>query len=214
MHLKWGTRLMPAAMLLVAALACRTADVFIAQATLTPTRTPRPTYTPLPPPTDTPVPTDTATPEPTATATRRPTARPPTPRPPTPIPQPTAPPAPTVSPFEFHVNPPTCAHAGQTYIKGTVYLDKNNPSSRYVGAIVALGSPDGSQIYDIVKADDYGEYTFILGGMGEAHPGTWGVWLIDPSHNRKSDIGGPIVTNDLPADNPNSCWAGGVDFWK
>ena len=214
MYLKWGTRFVIVAMIFVAVLACRTADVFIAQATLTPTRTPRPTYTPLPPPTDTPAPTDTPTPEPTATATRRPTARPPTPRPPTPVPQPTAPPAPTASPFEFHVNAPTCSHAGNTYIKGTVYLDKNDPNSRYAGAIVALGPPNGSTIYVTVQSDDYGQYTFTLGGPGEAHPGTWGVWLVDPSMNRKSDIGGPIVTNDLPADDPNSCWAGGVDFWK
>jgi hypothetical protein len=214
MYLKWGMRFAIAAIIFAAILSCRTADVFIAQVTLTPTKTPRPTYTPLPPPTDTPAPTDTATPEPTATATRKPTARPPTPRPPTPRPQPTAPPAPPVSQFEFHVNPPTCAHSGQTYIKGTVYLDKNDPSNVYVGAIVALGPPDGSTIYDTVKSDQYGQYTFTLGLPGQAHPGTWGVWLVDPSHNRKSDIGGPIVTNDLPADNPSSCWAGSVDFWK
>ena len=211
MFLKWGTRIALATLLFMAVLACRTADVFIAQATRTPTRTPRPTYTPLPPPTDTPTPTETATPKPTATATRRP----PTPRPPTRVPQPTAPPAPTVSPFEFHANPPLpCSHSGLTFLKGTVYLDKNDPNSRYVGAIVALGPPDGSTIYDIVQTDGNGEYTFVLGGPGQAKPGTWGIWLVDPSHNRKSDIGGPIVTNDLPADNPNSCWAGGVDFWK
>ena len=211
MFLKWGTRIALATLLFVAVLACRTADVFIAQATLTPTRTPRPTYTPLPPPTDTPTPTETATPKPTATATRRP----PTPRPTTRVPQPTAPPPPTVSPYEFHANPPLpCSHSGLTFLKGTVYLDKNDPNSRYVGAIVALGPPDGSTIYDKVLTDGMGEYTFVLGGPGQARPGTWGIWLVDPSEKRKSDIGGPIVTNDLPADNPNSCWAGGVDFWK
>lgn len=178
------------------------------------TRTPRPTITPIPTATDTPTPTNTATPLATATATRRPpTPRPPTPRPPTAGPQPTA--APPVSTYEFHVNPPLpCAHSGRTFLKGTVYLNKNDPNSKYVGAIVALGPPNGSTIYDVVKTDDYGEYTFVLGGDGEAKPGNWGIWLVDPSYKRKSDIGGPINTNNLGPDNPSSCWTSGVDFWK
>lgn len=211
---KWGMKAGLAAMLCVAVLACRTADVFIAaQPTVNPTRTLRPTITPIPPATDTPVPTQTATPARTATPTRRPLA--PTPRPPTPKPQPTAAPQPTVSPYEFHVNPPSpCTHSGLTFLKGTVYLDKNDPNSKYVGAIVALGSPDGSTIYDVIQTDGYGEYTFVLGDAGQARPGNWGLWLVDPSHKRKSDIGGPIVTNSLGADSPNSCWTSGVDFWK
>ncbi len=107
-----------------------------------------------------------------------------------------------------------CQHSGMTFLKGTVYLDKNDPNSRYIGAIVALGPPDGSTIYDVVKTDGMGEYTFVLSEQGVAKPGNWGIWLVDPSHKRKSDIGGPITTNDLPADNPSSCWASGVDFWK
>ncbi len=214
MYVKWAMVFAFAAVLFVMVLACRTVDMFVAQATLTPTRTLRPTYMPLPSPTDTPAPTDTATPEPTGTATRKPTVKP-TSKPPTPKPQPTAPPAPTVSPFEFHANAPLpCTHSGLAYLKGTIYLNKNDPNSRYANAIVALGPPDGSTIYTTVQSDGNGEYTFVLGGNGEAKPGTWGIWLVDPSMKRKSDIGGPIVTNDLPADNPNSCWAGGVDFWK
>jgi hypothetical protein len=116
--------------------------------------------------------------------------------------------------MEFHVNPATCAHAGQTYIKGTVYLDKNNPSARYSRAIVDLGPPDGSTVYATVLTDDTGSYTFVLGDMGVANPGFWGVWLVDPAQHRKSDIGGPIHTNSLPDGDPNSCWAGNVDFWK
>ena len=109
MYLTKGIRPVLAVMLFAAALACRSADTFVAQATVVPTRTPRPTFTPIPTSTDTPVPTKTATPAPTATATKRP----PTPRPPTPKPQPTAPPQPTVSPYEFHVNPPfPCTHSG------------------------------------------------------------------------------------------------------
>lgn len=216
MYSKWGMRPALAALLFFAVLACRTTDVFIAQATVTPTRTPRPTYTPIPQATDTPVPTETATPAPTATPTKRPsTPRPPTPKPPTAVPQPAATPQPTVSPYEFHANPPLpCTHSGLTYLKGTVYLNKDDPNSRYVGAIVALGPPDGSTVYDVIKTGDDGEYSFILSAPGQPRPGYWGLWLVDPSYRRKSDIGGPIVTNDLPADNPNSCWASGVDFWK
>ncbi len=218
MHLnKWGIKLIPAVLLFVGALACRTGDMFIAQATATPTRPPRPTFTPIPPPTDTPVPTDTSTPEPTATATRRPAAtRKPVVPTPKPAPQATPVPQPTVSPYEFHANAPApCTHAGNTYLKGTVYLDRNDSSQRYAGAIVALGPPDGSTIYTVVKADDYGEYTFTLSAAGQPpSSGTWAIWLVDPSYKRKSDISGMIVTNGLPASDPTSCWTSGVDFWK
>ncbi|MBI5033284.1 MAG: hypothetical protein HZB51_22420 [Chloroflexi bacterium] len=206
-------------LLVIGTLACdvtTVVDQFIAQATATATKTPRPTFTPLATITNTPAPTNTATRvPPTEAPTKAPTARPPTARPATAAPKPTAVKlAPTVSAYEFHANPPTCTHSGKTFIKGTVYLDKNDPSQRYVGAIVALGSPDGSIIYvDPVKTNDYGEYTFILSDEG-SRPGTWGVWLVDPAHKRKSDVGGPITTNNLGPDNPSACWAAGVDFWK
>ncbi len=217
---KQDVRLALVVMLFMGALACRTVDSFIAQATVTSTRTPRPTFTPIPPDTDTPVPTETKPPPPTArpTATRRPPTPRPTARPPTAVPppaQPPAPPPPPPSTFEFHANPPLpCAHSGMTYLKGSVYNDRNDPNNKYVGAIVALGPPDGSTIWDHVKTDANGEYTFVLSNPGQPRPGTWALWLVDPSLKRKSDIGGPIITNDLPADNPQSCWAGGVDFWK
>jgi hypothetical protein len=214
MQLKKGMSFGIAAMLCMAVLACQPANLFVAQATLPPTRTPRPTFTPIPPATNTFVPTQTASPAPTATATKRPTLRP-TAKPPTPIPQPAVPPPPTVSAYEFHANPPLqCTHSGHTFLKGTVYLDKNNPNSKYVGAIVALGPPNGSTIYTIVMTDIYGQYTFTLSDEGQSHPGTWAIWLVDPSNNRKSDISASITTNSLGADDPNSCWAGGVDFWK
>jgi hypothetical protein len=210
---KWGMRLTFAVMLLAGALACHTTDVLLAQATVTPTRTPRPTLTPIPSATATPVPTMTATPTPTPSPTRRPpTPRPPTAKPPTAAPKPVT--QPTVSTMEFHVNPPTCTHSGDTTIKGTVYLNKNDPGPRYVGAIVALGAPDGSTEYvDPLLTDWQGMYTFVLGAQ-QARPGTWGVWLITPGHVRKSDIGGPITTNNLPPENPASCLAVSVDFWK
>lgn len=202
--------------LVLSGLACQVTNQLIAQAPVTPTRTPRPTFTRIPPPTNTPEPTFTATAAPTqppATSTKPPTPRPTTPKPPPTATKPVVI-QPTVSPYEFHVNSPSCAHSGLTYIKGTVYLNRLDPSQRYVGAIVALGPPDGSVIYERVKTDDYGEYTFVLSQPGQARPGTWGLWLVTPSGERKSDIGGPIVTNNLPADNPNACWAGTVDFWK
>ncbi|CAG0947196.1 hypothetical protein ANRL1_03796 [Anaerolineae bacterium] len=209
-------KLVLATLFFVAGLACRTADVFIAEATVAPTRTLRPTNTALPTPTYSPVPTDTATPAPTiAPVQKTPTRRPATPKSVIPSPRPTTAPQSTVSPYEFHANPPIpCAHSGLTYLKGSVYNDKNDPNNKYIGAIVALGPPDGSKIYDVVKTDSYGEYTFVLGGPGQANPGTWAIWLVDPTHNRKSDISAPITTNNLPADNPASCWTSGVDFWK
>ena len=211
MHLYKNAALV--AVLFLATLACRTSDIFIAQAnqTPTPTRTLRPSITPIPSATNTAIPTPTVAPSFTPTATRRP----PTARPPTPRPQPTAVPQPTVSTMEFHVNPPSpCQHSGISFLKGTVYLDKNDPNSKYVGAIVALGPTNGSTIYDVVKTDGYGEYTFVLAPEGQSKPGTWGIWLVTPSHARKSDIGGPITTNDLPAGTPGACWTSGVDFWK
>ncbi len=213
---KWGIRLSIAAVLLMGVLACDAGDVLVAFATVTPTRTPRPTFTVIPTATNTPVPTNTATLaptlEPTKTATRRPTVRP-TARPPTATPKPSAP-QPTVSTMEFHVNSPTCTHSGLTFLKGTVYLDRNDPSQRYYRAIVALGPPDASTVYATVLTDGMGEYTFVLGENGKAVPGYWGIWLVTPSMVRKSDIGGPIATNNLGPENPNACWAGGVDFWK
>lgn len=215
---KWKSILALMVLLMAGTLACdatNAVNVLIAQATVTPTRTPRPSFTPIPISTNTPSPTDTATPVPTTTpTTKTPTAKPPTARPSTAAPKPTNAPQPTVSAYEFHANPATCVHSGKTYIKGTVYLNRNDPSQRYVGAIVALGASNGSTIYiDPVKTDYNGEYTFILSDQG-SRPGTWGIWLVDPSYKRKSDIGGPITTNDLPSENPAACWAGSVDFWK
>jgi len=211
----WGKRLALITLLFMGSLACSTtSNLFVAQATLIPSRTPLPTFTPFPDATETAVPTITTTPAPTKSPTA--TARPATPKP-TAAPKvvvPTTPPQPVLSSMEFHVNPATCSHSGLTFIKFIVYLNKSDPSQRYQGAIVALGPPDGSTIYDIILSEWNGEYTFVLGDAGKARPGNWGVWLVTPSRVRKSDIGGPIVTNDLPADNPKACWAGGVDFWK
>ena len=219
MHLnKWTKYLVSVAVLFVGTLACSSSEIFVAQATVTRTRTPRPTFTPMPDMTDTPVPTIAPTRAPTLvlTATKPPTARPPTARPATAVPKSSAPSValPTVSSMDFHVNPPTCAHSGKTYIKGIVYLDKNDPSQRYAQAIVVLGSPDGKTRYaDPILSEWDGTYTFILNDNGP-RPGSWGVWLATASLVRKSDIGGPINTNSLGPDDPKACWAGSVDFWR
>lgn len=196
---------------LVVGLACHTTDVFLAQATVTPTWTPRPTYTPTLQATNTLVPTATAI-LPTATSTKNaPTPRPPTAKPPT---QRSVVRSPTAPLYEFHVNPPTCLHSGDLGIKGTVYLNKSDPSQRYVGAIVALGAPDGSSMYvDPIQTNDLGEYSFVFPAQ-QPMPGTWGVWLVTPALVRKSDIGGPVTPNTLPPESLDACWTAIVDFWK
>ena len=216
----WGARLALVALLFAGALACRTADVFLAQApTTTPTRTPRPTFTPLPPPTDTPAPTATTPPEPTAVPTKRPTARPlprPTLRPaPTPVPPPAAPTTPPQPQFQYAANPPVCTHAGNQYIKGRVYDSKDPTANGVPGLKMALGGADGNNAYVTTPNEGDGFYTFTLSTPGApAKAGTYYVWILDGSGNRISDVGGPINLNLTGPDDPNSCWAGSVDFWR
>ncbi|MBI3537745.1 MAG: hypothetical protein HY070_09340 [Chloroflexi bacterium] len=183
-------------------LACRTSDVMIAQFAPTATATrARPTLTP----------TLTQTPEPTATITRTraPTARP-TARPPTAPPAP--PPVVSTFPYIYHAQFQKCEHAGDTYIKGTVYRDRNDPNSIVIGAIVVFsGSPDGAPAeVQIMKEQSY---TFILQAHG-ASPGNFFVWVVDPSLKRISEISPIITFNNKPASDPTSCWAAVVDFWK
>ncbi len=220
MQLKpWGAQLALAGLLVASVLACRVTDNFIAQATVVPTRTARPTFTAIPPatptpePTWTPVPTQPPPPSTAKPTTRPATARPPTLRPATPIPAAPAPAQPTAFAYEWHANPPMCEHSGMTFIKAAVYSDKNDPGSRTPGIKVVLGAADGSTVYDRVTTDDNGEYTFMLNASG-AKPGTWYVWIVDASGKRISNIGGPIITNNLGPDAPGTCWNGAVDFWK
>lgn len=204
-----------AVVIIFGGLACQTGDkiLTIAQgntATPTRTRTVRPTFTPQPTDTSTPLPTSTPVP-PTRTPTRRPTPRPPTPKPP-----PTASaPQPTVFAYQFHATPPTCEHAGQSYIKGTVYGDKNDPGSGMPGMKVVLGGAGGDKYDGPNTTDDYGDYTFILSLEGQgARPGTYYTWVVDGSGNRISEMGGPMVLNGLPDTNPATCWVGHVYFYR
>jgi len=124
------------------------------------------------------------------------------------------PPGPTKSPYLYHTNAPTCAHSGGTFIKARVYGNVNDPNSGVEGIKVALGGADGvNQYIPAVTTTWDGTYTFVLQETG-SRPGTWYVWLIDGSGNRISDVGGPVVTNNLGPDNPQACWQGAVDFWK
>ena len=215
----WGIRLALGFVFCFGALGCHITDTFLAQATITPTRTRtvKPTFTPIPP-SPTPVPpSPTAPPSLTRlppTATRRPATKPPPTLPPAPT-QP-RPPGPTTSPYEYHVNPPMCGHSGLTYIKARVYGNVNDPNSGVEGMRVALGGADGANQYvpPVITTWD-GTYSFILSDPGQpGRVGTWYVWLVDANGKRISDIGGPINTNNLGPDDPKACWAGGVDFWK
>ncbi len=214
---QWGIRLALGLVFFIGALGCHLSDTFLAQATLTPTRTRtvKPTFTPIPSATATQPPT--AVPSPTKlppTATRRPATKPPPTKPPAPPPPP-APAGPTASPYEWHVNAPGCEHSGGVYVKARVYGDKNNPDSGMEGMRVVLGDGSGNR-FDIppVTTTWDGTYSFTLSPDG-APPfkGTVYVWLIDAGGKRISDIGGPMVFNGLGPDN-GGCWHGWVDFWR
>ncbi|MCL4489518.1 MAG: hypothetical protein M1570_15525 [Chloroflexi bacterium] len=231
---QWWARLALVGILFVATLACRTEDLLVAQQpSATPTHTPRPTFTPLPSPTVVAtipvIPTEIAVPTavpvvatkaPTRAPIKKPTARPPTARPPTQPPvvvaptQPPAPPTPVPVHYTYQATAVTCTHAGNAFIKGAVYNDKNDINSKTPGIKVAMGAADGStQWVPPVTTDQYGEYTFVLTPNGP-RPGSYWVWVLDGQGNRISQIGGPINMNNLSENDPNSCWFGSVDFYK
>jgi len=213
----WGIRLALGFVFCVSALGCHLTDTFVAQATITPTRTRtvKPTFTPIPP-TSTPVPpSPTALPSPPLKPTVRPTPRPPTKPPPTKPPAPPPPSGPTASPYEWHANPPGCEHSGGVFVKAKVYGDKNNPDSGLEGMRVVLGDGGGTRfdIPPVITTWD-GTYSFTLSPDGSPpYKGTVFVWLIDAGGKRISDIGGPIIFNGLGPD-AGGCWHGWVDFWK
>ncbi len=203
----WGARLALGAVLFAAALACRTADVFVAQAPKpTSTRTPRPTFTPIPPATDTPEPTPTNPPPPTPTKppTPRPTRRPPTLAPPPPPP----PPAATTPPYRYRSTNKGCEHSGQTFIQGTIYHGQDHVNGV---TVVMSGAPDGAIADQKVSgADGDGFYSMIVEAGGAAPGQKRWVWIVE-NGKRASDIV-EFDFNNLKDDNPASCWRGFVDF--
>ena len=207
----WEARLALGALLFAGALACRTTDVFVAEATDVPTRTPRPTFTPLPSPTDTPEPTATFPPSPTPVPTRRPTARP-TPRPPTPKPPPPPVAQPTTPQFRYKSANVSCLHSGQSFIQGTVYDKAGNHVN---GVTVVMSGDSAGSVDSIADKQDSGVandgmYSMIVNAFG-ASPGQkrW-VWVLEGGQ-RASDIA-EIDFNNLPDTNPATCWNGVVDF--
>jgi hypothetical protein len=223
MQLKiWVSRIALGAIMVGGLIACQITDQLIAQTVPTPTRTrtPRPTFTPIPLPTQTtaPLPTiplSTLAPSPTVKPTTRPlpTA---TKKPATAIPA-TQPPivaGPTTSPYQWHVNPPGCEHAGGVFVKARVYSDKNDPNSGAPDMLVVLGDATGNR-FDIppVTTTYDGTYSFTLSADGlPPYKGSVYVWLIDSSGKRISDIGGPMVFDGKGPD--VGCWHGWVDFWR
>lgn|SRR5574341_381866 len=202
----WGARLALGAMLFAAALACRTADVLVAQAPKpTSTRTPRPTFTPLPPATDTPEPTPTNPPTPTRRPTPRPTPRP-TARPTLPPPPP--PPAATTPPYRYQSANKGCEHSGQTFIQGTIYHGQDHVNGV---TVVMSGDPDGG-IADKREsgADGDGFYSMIVNAFGASPGQKRFVWVFE-NGKRASDIV-EFDFNNLKEDIPGSCWRGFVDF--
>jgi hypothetical protein len=203
----WGGRLALGAVLFAGALACRTTDVFLAQATLVPTRTPRPTFTPLPPPTDTPQPT--ATIPPTPTPTRRPTARP-TARPPTPVPPPAQPTQPPLPQFRYKVANKGCEHSGQTFIQGTIYDTEGNHINDVTIALSGAG-PDGNiATTQTSGTDGDGFYSIIVNAGGDANGQSRWIWVVDGG-KRASDVA-QSQYNTRNENDPASCWRGFVDF--
>ncbi len=208
MQLKhWGARLALGALLFAGVLACRTADVFVAQATTVPTRTPRATFTPLPLATDTPQPTapSSPTPKPTLRPTARPATRPPPTAVPKPVAQPTSPPAPQ---FRYKSANKGCEHSGQTFIQGTIY----SGSSPVNGVTVVMsGAPDGGFADKKESgADGDGFYSMIVEAGGAAQGQKRWVWVVE-GDKRVSDIV-QFDFNNLPETNPATCWRGFVDF--
>jgi hypothetical protein len=207
---------------LLAALACRTAQV-VAEAGATPTRTAtrtplRPTFTPAPPtlpPTEPPPPTPVP-----VTPTRAPTVRPVPTRIPTPAKSPTPPPPPpTPNPdagWYYRRVFKGCVDAPNTRIEGTVYengLKKN-------GVIVRLSDSDQGPPFpglnDFITGTDPADYKHqcpecqgqyrLSPAEGQRVNGNWWVFVIDASGNPLSK-GYFIHTQDGPG-----CNTATVDF--
>ncbi len=215
---RWAALLSLALLLFIGGIACETTDrvLSIAQArTATPTRTrtPRPTFTAVPTATDTPVPpTNTPPPLPTRTATRRP----PTPRPPTPKPPPTSPPVvlPTTPRYQYSAASWGCEHSGSSWIKGSVYADKNDPNSGMPGVRVVFGGAGGDafQKPELTGGDGVFAFTLTTDSDHRAAPGTYYVWVVDANGNRISEMAGPIKIEGGSSD--STCWAGTAFFTK
>ena len=192
-----------------------------AVSTLPPTWTPTETVAP----TSTAMPTSTPTlaaASATALPARAATARPPThtPAPPTATSLPptstasAVAPTPIPLPYSFRPVLQSCTHSGSAVIKGRV-MSGGGPVE---GARVRLATgsdPASVQEEQIVRLDTTGSttYAFIV-PPPDSGSFPWHVWVVDTSGSALSDPNFQISINNLPADNPDSCWLAVVDFVK
>jgi hypothetical protein len=125
------------------------------------------------------------------TSTPRPTPRPTNTPPP---PPPTAPPAPAKPRYEFSkAIVQSCApNGGTTYIKGTVYRNRQ-PANGY--RVVFSWQPDGNWTTQPVQSGPHegypgwnaGYYSHII-QAGGAREGTWYVWIVNEAGGRISEM--------------------------
>jgi len=179
---------------------------------LPPTWTPTPSVTATPTLTATPTSTPTLTPSPSPTAEPA-SATPATPRSPTRTPAP-IPPTPIPLPYAFRPALESCTHSGSTVIKGRV-TSGGGPAD---GVHIRLAtSPDPGAVVDerTVGRDSDGSttYAFVL-SLGSLAPFNWYLWVTDAQGATLSDPNFHISMNDLPAEDPQSCWLAVVNFAK
>ncbi len=176
---------------------------------LPPTWTPTPTNTSTPTATPTATSTPTLTPSPTSVPTNAPST---TPRPPTRAPAPSAP-TPIPLPYNFRPVLHSCTHSGSTQIKGRV----TSGGGAVDGAHVRLStSPDPAAVIEeqTVRRDSDGStaYAFVMAAIGSLPAFNWYIWVVDDQGTALSDPNFHVSMNNLPADDPDSCWLAVVDF--
>jgi len=183
-----------------------------ALSTLPPTWTPTLANTATSTLTATPSATPTFTAMPTSPPTTIPTA---TPRPPTRTPAVAAPPTPVPSPYSYRPVLQSCTHSGGTYIEGKV--TSGGQPDEGVRVRYATGPDQGAIEEQMARnqGDGNASYAFTLRTLGAFDtPSVWYVWVVDATGNAASDPNFHITTNNLPADDPASCWLAILDFVK
>lgn len=178
-----------------------------AVSTLPPTWTPTPTDTATPTAMPTSTATPTLTPSPTSASTATPSATPRPTRQPAPV-------APTPIPLPYSYRPvlQSCTHSGSTAIQGIVTSNGGPVDGIHVE--LATGSNRSDVAYDqTVRRDGNGNTAYYYGvPVPESGAFTYHVWVADSLGNPQSDSNFQISINNLPADDPNSCWLAVVNF--
>lgn len=80
---------------------------------------------------------------------------------------------------------------------------------------LATGADPAAVVEDqTVKRDSDGTtiYGFVLSAIGSLPSFNWYVWVADAQGNAQSDPNFHVSMNNLPADDPGSCWLGVVNF--